>query len=108
MTDDDCITLLTFRHLVKVYFETPVQSTPIVEDIFQIIGSVKFKDKNVDMILAYITIINTIWLELVIDPSFYHDGMFNFASMVSKGARKVKGKWSITGIWGFFIKSVFT
>ena len=59
------------------------------------------------MILAYICIINTIWIELVIDPACYHDGMFNFASMVSKGARKVKGRWSITGMWGFVVKSFF-
>lgn len=99
--------MLTFRQLVRLYFQGTAQSTPTVEEVFSIISSVKFKDKNVDMILAYISIINAIWIELVIDPGFYHDGMFNFASMVSKGARKVKGKWSITGLWGFFVKSVF-
>lgn len=100
--------MLTFSHLVKLYFHTPEQSAPTVDDIFQVISSVKFKDKNVDMITAYITIINTILLELVIDPSSYKEGMFNFASMVSKGSHKVKGKWQITGIWAFFVKSVFS
>lgn len=58
------------------------------------------------MILAYITIINQIWLELIIDPSSYNEGMFHFGSMVSKGARKSKGKWAIGGIWNFYVKNV--
>ena len=58
------------------------------------------------MILAYITIINQIWLELIINPQTYKEGMFHSGSMVSKNSLKSKGKWAVGGIWMFFVKTV--
>jgi len=64
-----------------------------------ILGSVKFKDKNYDMIMAYITIINDILLEMVINPSNIPTTSFNFSSLLTRGGK------SVVNTFKFLIKS---
>lgn len=63
------------------------------------LNSIKFKDKNIDMILAYITIINDIWLELIINPNSFKTTSFHFGSLMSKGGK------AITNIFSFVIRN---
>lgn len=63
------------------------------------LNSIKFKDKNIDMILAYITIINDIWLELIINPNSFKKTSFHFGSLMSRGGK------AITNIFNFVVRN---
>lgn len=71
------------------------------DDILLMLTSIKFKDKNKDMITAYITIINDILLELILNPSSFNKTSFHFGSLIARGGK------AIMGIFTFLIKNLF-
>jgi hypothetical protein len=101
---------LTLKHLITIYFSRSADaSDPVIqalrkisqEDILLMLSSIKFKDKNKDMITAYITIINDILLELVLNPSNFNKTSFHFGSLIARGGK------AIMGIFTFLIKNLF-
>jgi len=70
-------------------------------DMLTILNSIKFNEKHEEMIIAYITIINDILLELLMDPSIILSGSFHFGSMVHRGGK------TIFNILVFMIKNFF-
>lgn len=65
------------------------------------LDSIKFKDKNKDMILAYISIINDILLELILKSDKFKPGSFHFGSMIARGGK------SIIKIFTYLVKNLF-
>ena len=53
------------------------------------------------MITAYITIINDILLELILNPGSFNKGSFHFGSLIARGGK------AIMGIFTFLIKNLF-
>jgi hypothetical protein len=109
-TDEELIILLTLKHLITIYFSKSADSRdPVIqalrkisqEDILIMLSSIKFKDKHVAVITSYITIINDILLDLILNPSNFNKGSFHFGSLIAKGGK------AIMGIYTFLIKNLF-
>ena len=65
------------------------------------LSSIKFKDKDKSMILAYISKMVDILLELVIDPKSFKQDTFRFGTMISRDSK------SVNEIFKFLIKNGF-
>lgn len=71
------------------------------DDMLLMLSSIKFKDKDKSMILAYISKMVDILLELVIDPKSFKQDTFRFGTMISRDSK------SANEIFKFLIKNGF-
>ncbi len=69
------------------------------EEMLGMLKSIKFEDKNKDMILAYISIVDDLILELLMNPNNYKPGFFHFGSILARGGK------AIINIFKFLIKN---
>lgn len=88
--DEDLITLITLENIVREYssyqgdssLSTPLSrllwSKIAVKDMMLLLCSLKFKDKNLDMIIVHIKQYNDVLLELLINPSQFQKSHINF------------------------------
>jgi hypothetical protein len=108
--DEDLIILLTLKEFVSRYFQSPAEpslstdniarmmrSKITVNEMIMVLSSIKFKDKNPDMILVTIKQFNDIFLELIINPSGFKSNQISF----------FRGGKSIINIFIFLIKNYF-
>jgi hypothetical protein len=108
--DEDLVILLTLKEFVSRYFQSPAEpsltsdniarmmrSKITVNEMIMVLSSIKFKDKNPDMILVTIKQFNDIFLELIINPSGFKTNQISF----------FRGGKSIINIFIFLIKNYF-
>lgn len=104
--DEDLITLMSLKQFVVRYFTgdlitdniTKVMRSKIkVNEMIMVLSSLKFKDKNPDMILVTVKQFTDIFLELIINPSSFKTSQINF----------YRGGKCIINIFIFLIKSYF-
>lgn len=88
--DEDLITLITLENIVREYssyqgdssLSTPLSrllwSKIAIKDMMLLLCSLKFKDKNLDMIIVHIKQYNDVLLELLINPGQFHKSHINF------------------------------
>lgn len=104
--DEDLITLMALRQFVARYFAGDSDSDNIykimrskikVSEMIMVLSSLKFKDKNPDMILVTVKQFTDIFLELVVNPASFKASQINF----------YRGGKCIINIFIFLIKSFF-
>jgi len=96
--------------MVRKYFTCPATvQDPVAQlvqkiapdDMLLMLSSIKFKDKDKSMILAYISKMVDILLELVIDPKSFKQDTFRFGTMISRDSK------SVNEIFKFLVKNGF-
>ena len=108
--DEDLVILLTLKEFVSRYFQSPTEpalssdniarmmrSKIAVNEMIMVLSSIKFKDKNPDMILVTVKQFNDIFLELIINPAGFKTNQISF----------FRGGKSIINIFIFLIKNYF-
>lgn len=106
--DEDVVVLLLLNELVSRYFAKPSEANPpdslqrlmkdkiSVPEMISLLSSIRFKDKNSDMILIILKQIDDNLLQLVLNPS-----SFNSQVNLTQGGR------SLINIFLFLIKNTF-
>lgn len=59
------------------------------EDLIPFLGTVRFHEKNKDMILAYIAIMNDILLEIVMNSTIFSGERIHLNQMVARGGKNI-------------------
>lgn len=104
--DEDLITLMALRQFVARYFAGDSATDNInklmrskikMSEMIMVLSSLKFKDKNPDMILVTVKQFTDIFLELVVNPASFKTSQINF----------YRGGKCIINIFIFLIKSYF-
>ena len=108
--DEDLIILITLKHFVTRYFNSPNEptfSSDVIaklmkakintNEMIMVLSSIKFRDKNSDMILVTVKQFNDIFLELIINPNSFKSNQISF----------FRGGKSIINIFIFLIKNFF-
>jgi hypothetical protein len=104
--DEDLITLMSLKQFVVRYFTgdllidniTKLMRSKIkVNEMIMVLSSLKFKDKNPDMILVTVKQFTDIFLELIINPGSFKTSQINF----------YRGGKCIINIFIFLIKGYF-
>ena len=54
-----------------------------------VLSSIRFRDKNKEMILVYINVIIDTLLEVLINAQFYKNNSFHLGNMISKGGNHI-------------------
>lgn len=70
------------------------------DDFILMLSSIKFRDKDKDMILAYISIINDILLEVILNPENFKPDSFHFGTLIARGGK------SIVKIFAYLVKNL--
>ena len=109
-SENNTINLLILQEMVRKYFTCPATvQDPVAQlvqkiapdDMLLMLSSIKFKDKDKSMILAYISKMVDILLELVIDPKSFKQDTFRFGTMISRDSK------SVNEIFKFLVKNGF-
>lgn len=105
--DEDLITLLTLKQFVHRYFSDRIlggdalskmmRSKINIQEMILVLSSIKFKDKNADMILVTVKQFDDIFLELLINPAGFKTSQINF----------YRGGKGIINVFIFLIMNVF-
>lgn len=110
--DEDLIVLLTLKRFVTRFFGTPgenqislgsdtisrlMRSKVTVNDMILVLNSIKFRDKNSDMILVTVKQFSDIFLELIVSPQSFKPSQINF----------YRGGKSIVNLFIFLLKNFF-
>jgi hypothetical protein len=102
LSEEELILLLTLKSLVGRYFNNQgdKEGSPgyLVhkamrlikqEDLIPFLGTVRFGEKNKDMILAYIAIMNDILLEIVMNSTIFSGERIHLNQMVARGGKNI-------------------
>lgn len=105
--DEDLIILLALKQFVNRYFTDGVlggdaisrmiRTKITIQDMLLVLSSIKFKDKNSDMILVTVKQFDDIFLELLINPAGFKTSQINF----------YRGGKGIINVFIFMVMNVF-
>lgn len=104
--DEDLITLMALKQFVRNYFVGDPLSDQVcrimkskikVNEMIMVLSSLKFKDKNPDMLLVTMKQFTDIFFELIVNPESFKTSQINF----------YRGGKSIINVFIFLIKGYF-